>query len=150
MGYCTVAEFKTQSEIASSIGEALGILKKWNPSWNPPVVLCNYSEAEISAIKGVFTSTSVYLCDFHREQAWTRWVSDSQHGLTKSDAEIFFSLIWKCAWASSSDSSQCDANYIKEVNLLKALHVWNSNVSVRSWLSSTWLSVPQVSIILDV
>ena len=69
VGYCTVAEFKTQSEHASSIGEALGILKKWNPSWNPPVVLCNYSEAEISAIKGVFTSTSVYLCNFHREQA---------------------------------------------------------------------------------
>ena len=74
VGYCTVAEFITQSENASSIGEAISIIKQWNPTWNPPVVLCDYSEAEMLAIKSSFKSVRIYLCDFHREQAWTRWV----------------------------------------------------------------------------
>ena len=138
VGYCTVAEFVTQRESTSSIGEA------WNPTWNPPVVLCDYSEAEISAIKNAFTSTRVYLCDFHREQAWTRWVSSSQNGLTKSDAEILLSLLRKCAWASSPEHGQSDSNYTKAVNELKKSGVWKQNFNVRSWLTSTWLSIPQV------
>ncbi len=128
VGYCTVAEFTTKNEYANSIGEALDILKQWNPTWNPPVVLCDYSEA--------FTSTLVYLCDFHREQAWTRWVSNSQHGLTKSDAEILLTLIRQCAWASSSETGQHDINYQEQVKALQASHVWKENASVRSWLTS--------------
>ena len=31
VGYIIVAEFVTQSETASEIGEALAILKQWNP-----------------------------------------------------------------------------------------------------------------------
>ena len=145
IGYCTVAEFVIQSETSSSIGEALGIIKNWNPTWNPPVVLCDYSEAEIAAIKNAFTSACVYLCDFHREQAWTRWVSNSQHGLTKSDSENLLSHLRKCAWASSPQSGQCDLNYMKAVDDLKKLQVWKDNVNVRSWLTSTWLNVPEVS-----
>lgn len=145
VGYCTVAEFITQSECANSIGEAISILKQWNPTWDPPVVLCDYSEAEMSAIKSAFNSARIYLCDFHREQAWTRWVSNSQHGLSKSDADILLSLLRKCAWASSSESGKNDLNYMKEVEALKASHIWKQNNNVRSWLSSTWLSVPEVS-----
>ena len=74
-----------------------------------------------------------------------RWVSNSQHGLSKSDADILLSLLRKCAWASSPESGKSDLNYIKEVNALKASHIWKQNESVRSWLSSTWLSVPEVS-----
>ena len=63
VGYCTVAEFIMQKVSASSNGEALDILKQWNPTWNPtwnsPVILCDYSEAEFSAIKSTFTSTLV-------------------------------------------------------------------------------------------
>ena len=132
------------NESASSIREALDILKQWNPTRNPPVILCDYSEAEISAIKSAFTSTSVYLCDFHREQAWTRWVSNSQHGLTKSDAEILLTLR-QCTWASSSEVGQGDANYREQVNILKASHARKNNARVRSWLSSAWLKVPEVS-----
>ena len=67
VGYCTVAESVTQSETAEAIGEVLKILKEWNPSCNPSFVLCDYSEAEILAIKTIFESVRVYICDFHRE-----------------------------------------------------------------------------------
>ena len=146
VGYCTVAEFITQSESSNSVDEAISILKQWNPTWNPPVVLCDYSEAEMSAIKSAFKSARIYLCDFHREQAWTRWVSNNQHGLTKSDADILLALLRKCAWASSSESGSNDSNYKREVETLKASHIWKQNGNVRSWLSSTWFNVPEVSL----
>ena len=39
-------------------------------------------DAEISALECCFPDTIVYLCDFHPEQAWERWVKDGKHGLT--------------------------------------------------------------------
>ena len=144
VGYCTVAEFVTQSETAEAIGEALKILREWNPGWNPPFVLCDYSEAEISAIKATFDSVRVYICDFHREQAWTRWANNSQNGLSKPEAEILLSLLRKCAWAPSKND-EADANYTEAVKLLQASEVWRQHENVRSWLLSTWLNISEVS-----
>ena len=69
IGYSVVAEFVIQSETTQQISEALTVLKQWNPNWKPSFFIIDYSEAELSAIKEVFPSTKVYLCDFHREQA---------------------------------------------------------------------------------
>ena len=97
IGYCVAAEFITQSETAEAIQEPLQVLKNWNPNWNSPFVLCDYSEAEISAIEHTFPATSVFLCDFHREQAWTRWVNTTHNGLSKVEAEDLLTLLRKCA-----------------------------------------------------
>ena len=35
VGYSVVAEFIVQEESAEKIAEALGVIKQWNPSWNP-------------------------------------------------------------------------------------------------------------------
>ena len=35
IGYVVVAEFVVSSESAQEIGEALSIIKDWNPDWNP-------------------------------------------------------------------------------------------------------------------
>ena len=69
-GYCVVAEFIVQSESATCIEEALSILMSWNPGWKPQFFMTDYSEAEIAALETCFPGVSVYLCDFHREQAW--------------------------------------------------------------------------------
>ena len=55
-----------------SISEALHILHSWNPEWNPKLWMCDYSDAEISALECCFPDAIVYLCDFHREQAWEK------------------------------------------------------------------------------
>ena len=144
VGYCTVAEFVTQSETAEATHEALKILREWNPGWNPPFVLCDYSEAEISAIKATFDSVRIYICDFHREQAWIRWANNSQNGISKPEAEILLSLLRKCAWAPSKDD-EADANYTEAVKLLQASEVWRQHENVRSWLLSTWLNISEVS-----
>ena len=73
VGYSVVGEFIIQSENAEQISEALGILKTWNQEWKPKYFIVDYSEAEMQATEESFLETKVYICDFHREQAWERW-----------------------------------------------------------------------------
>jgi len=42
--------------------------------------------------------TTVYLCDFHREQAWERWVKHHKHGLTMDEGTQLLDLLRDCAW----------------------------------------------------
>ena len=90
--YMVVAEFIVASEGIDAIAEALRILQGWNPSWNPPYFITDYSDAGIDALEEVFCNTIVYICDFHREQAWTRWVHDRKHGLSRSDGDLLLQI----------------------------------------------------------
>ena len=72
VSYSVVAEFIIQSETAECIYEALSILKSWNPKWEPQFYITDYSDVEIAAVNKLFPKTQVYLCEFHREQAWER------------------------------------------------------------------------------
>ena len=76
VGYTAVADFVLQCETTIAISEALNILSSWNPTWQPPYFMTDFSEAEIEAIQTTFPRCKIYLCDFHREQAWERWVKD--------------------------------------------------------------------------
>lgn len=148
VGYCVVAEFVIQGETTAHIVEALNILRKWNPGWIPPFFLCDYSEAEISALEQAFPGVMVYICDFHREQAWVRWVRNHKNGLTREQGENLLRLLRDCAWAEGGDSSQ-DAQYQLAVQQLKASSEWKLE-SVQGWLNSTWLCIPQVQFYLHV
>lgn len=64
--------------------------------------MCDYSEAEILALENTFPGIHVYLCDFHWEQAWERWVRDSKHGLKKEDGQSLLHLLRDCADAPPS------------------------------------------------
>ena len=70
--YMPVAEFIIEREDALSIAEALKIIAQWNKGCNPPYFMIDYSEAELNPILAVFPNTEIYLCEFHREQTWTR------------------------------------------------------------------------------
>ena len=54
MDYEEVASFVVQNESEEAIVEALQMLKKWNPPWNPTFFMTDKSEAEINAIEKVF------------------------------------------------------------------------------------------------
>ena len=84
------------------IQEALEILKQWNPKWKPKYFMSDYSEAELLALEKCFTTTKVFLCDFHREQVRKRWVKDHKHGLSKQEQEELLSLLRGCANAPAS------------------------------------------------
>lgn len=146
-GYCVVAEFIVQSESNVCIEEALRVLTSWNPSWKPRFFMTDYSEAEIAALEACFPGVTVYLCDFHREQAWERWTRDSKHGLSSVDAEYLLDQLRACAWAPSATPEETlplDHHYQQAVSVLKSSNVWKSNPNVSQWLAGTWLSKPEV------
>lgn len=147
VNYTVVAEFIIQSESAEQIAEALSIIKDWNPKWSPPFFMSDYSEAEQLAINTVFPHCTVYLCDFHREQAWERWVKNHNHGLNKDEAETLLHLLRDCAHAPSpkqQESLPVDHYYQIAVKKLKESPVWINNAPVSQWLTSKWLNIPQV------
>ena len=146
VGYMVVAEFIIQSESAEEISEALSILKQWNPNWKPKYFMSDYSEAELCAIEQVFPGCKVYLCDFHREQAWERWVQDKNHNLDAANRNELLSLLRDCAWAPPARSEKVPINhsYEKAVTKLKESCVWKENEAVQNWLSTKWLPLPEV------
>ena len=97
VNYTVVAEFILQSESTDNIFEALLIVKYWTPNWDPKYFITDYSDAEMSAINKLFPNTQLYLCEFHREQAWERWVKDRKHGLSEIQAATLLDLLRDCA-----------------------------------------------------
>ena len=151
-GYCVVAEFITQSESATHIEEALKIQISWNPNWKPNYFMTDYSEAEIAALETCFPGVTVYLCDFHQEQAWERWTRDNKHGLSAIDSECLLDHLRACAWAPSPTPDEKlppHHHYEQAVDVLKSSNLWKNNKQISEWLSSTWLSMAEVSNMLS-
>ena len=102
--------------------------------------MTDYSEAEMLAIQEVFPEAQVYLCDFHREQCWQRWVRDSKHGLNAQDGALLLSLIRKLAYA------QDESTYHEAESQLKQSELWKTRPKVQSWFEGKWLSIPEVGV----
>ena len=121
----------------------------WNPDWCPPFFMSDYSEAEHLAITQVFPQCTVYLCNFHREQAWERWVWDHHHGLSKDERDELLQLLRECAQAPTprpQDKLPNDHYYNLALNNLKSSPVWLNNETVRTVrLSNYWLGISNVS-----
>ena len=122
-----MAEFIVQSESQCYIEEALSIIKSWNLNWKPNFIMTDYSEAEITALEASFPNTTIYLCDFHREQAWERWVKNHKHGLTSDEAEILLDHLQAIAWAPSVQPDEDEAppkyhNFHAAVKVLKDIN----------------------------
>ena len=81
-----VAELITQSETAEHIMEVLLILKSRNLVWQQKFFMSEYLEAEHNVLEQAIPR-SLFLCDFHKEQCWERWVHDTKHGLTKEEGQ---------------------------------------------------------------
>ena len=45
----------------------------------------------------------IYICDFHREQTWKRWV---KHGLPDIDQDALLSNLRAWAWARSATADE--------------------------------------------
>ena len=106
--------------------------------------MTDYSEAESIALQSAFPGVNIYLCDFHREQAWERWVRDHKHGLTQEEGEVLLSLLRACAWAPSSSGDDPDGLYLEAVKNLKESNIWRTHMMVQQWLNTKWLSIPEV------
>ena len=71
-----------QEESTAMITKALDIIKKWNPDVLPKYAFVDFDEREITALEVVYADIQVFLCDFHREQAWHRWIVKTDNGVS--------------------------------------------------------------------
>ena len=71
-----------QEESTEMITKALKICTEWNPMAFPKYAFVDFDEREIASLKIVFERVMMFLCDFHREQAWHRWATKIKNGFS--------------------------------------------------------------------
>lgn len=50
--------------MVAAVAEALQVLLSWNPTWEPPYFMFDFSEIELNAVQSVFPHTTIYLVNF--------------------------------------------------------------------------------------
>ena len=48
-------------------------ITEWNPDTIPKFAMVDFDNVEIINLEGLFPTIKIFLCDFHREQAWHRY-----------------------------------------------------------------------------
>ena len=134
VGYKVVAEFICENEDAESIAEALQIIKGWNTEWNPSYFMVDYSTAEINAIEKEFPTTLVYICYFHRNKAWNRWVRSGKSGLDSKQQEILLAILQRIA--NARDQGKYEATLAK----LRTCPVYTTHSNVQDYVENVWMS----------
>ena len=90
-----VATIIPQYETQELVSEGLRIVKEWNSNWSPQFFMTDKSSVELGAIGSLFPSCFRLLCDFHRAQAWERWVNKGTNEVSHSDKETVLAEILK-------------------------------------------------------
>ena len=90
---------------------------------------------------GAWTGCSIYLCDFHREQAWERWTVNKENDVSDKKEEVLCRLR-RVAWASTEEK------YHSAVNDLLTSDIWKHSPKLRHWFGNKWLKSKEVIFIL--
>ena len=95
--------------------------------------MVDYSTAEVNAIESVFQDVAVYICHFHREQAWQRWVKACKNGLTMAEQKMFLEFMQAIAHATSENG------YRKGVENLRKSNLYVEKPKVQDYREKVWL-----------
>lgn len=80
----------------------------------------------------------MYLGDFHREQAWKRWMCTTDDEIRDRQQELM-DLMNRIA------SSATTADYEEAVKVLQSTDIWVASQLLQDWFSKEWLSQYEVS-----
>ncbi|XP_077528080.1 uncharacterized protein LOC144139664 [Haemaphysalis longicornis] len=134
-GYAAAGTFIVQFETSFCIAEALNIFKQWGNNFSPQYWMVDYSNAEISAIRQVFVNSRVTICDFHRIQAWQRWLRRKENNI--SHPEHALQLMKRLGSALN------EGEFEKALKDLVSSEYWN-NEKFRSYFETVWLGVKEL------
>ena len=86
-----------------------------------------------------FLDSKVLLCDFHREQAWERWLNLVANGMTAVKEEALC-MLRRIADSETEESFQINLNFLFKSNL------WNDDQhgKFKNWMNNVWLPCYQV------
>ena len=76
----------------------------------------------------------VYLCDFHREQAWETWTSRTEAGLSTKDRSDLLEILRKLA------ASKEKSLYMACMAELQGSEIYTKNSTVKGYLDGHWLN----------
>ena len=81
-----------------------------------------------------FLDSEVLLCDFHREQAWERWLNLVANGM-RAVKEEALCMLRRIADSETEESFQINLNFLFNSNL------WNDeqHVKFKNWMNNVWL-----------
>nr|XP_047133456.1 uncharacterized protein LOC124811602 isoform X2 [Hydra vulgaris] len=113
--YQIVATFVTENETKKAITEALNVIKSWNALFQPSFCMTDYCNEEIESLETVFPGCRVIICDFHREQAWDRWLSKLTNGCSDYKGNII-SMLRRIARAQNQDEEDAAIEKLQSSN----------------------------------
>ena len=133
VGYSVVAEFIIQHEDTTSITEALKILRK---RWDECDIevgnfMIDCQQSEENAIRAVFPDSVVYLCAFHRLQAWLRWLVNTKNGVSNYQTYCM-------ALLRAVGDAKTEDGYTKALMVLQKSHVWSRFPNFRNYYTNQW------------
>ena len=79
----------------------------------------------------------MYICKFHREQAWTRWVRKGENGLKATEQPQLLYFLRNIA------SSQTSVDLARHKQQLEKSVLWQQKANLREYVTSQWLKCEQ-------
>ena len=79
-----------------------------------------------------FVESQTYICDFHREQAWKKWLAKSSNGLMDQKQKILAKL-------RAIARARTEKEYLVRVRDLQSSEEWRTNNSLSNYITKTWL-----------
>ncbi|XP_033730681.1 uncharacterized protein LOC117320120 [Pecten maximus] len=131
-GYSVVASFVLEKEDSTSIAEALRIIQENNLQWTCGSYMIDFSEVEANAISRVFPEANIFICDFHRKQAWLRWTTASKHDVTSQEETLH--LLNMVAESCSIEE------YNDNLKKLQNSEAWRNNLKLQQYIQNQWLA----------
>ena len=133
VGYSVVAEFIIQHEDTMSITEALKILRK---RWDKCDIevgnfMIDCQQLEENAIHAVFPDSVVYLCAFHRLQAWLWWLVNTKNGVSNYQTYCM-------ALLRAVGDAKTEDGYTKALMVLQKSHVWLRFPNFWNYYTNQW------------
>ncbi|XP_065680304.1 uncharacterized protein LOC124806293 [Hydra vulgaris] len=131
-----VATFVSENETFESIKKALNVIKYWNIDLKPLYCMTDYCNEEIRAVETVFIGCEVFICDFHREQAWDRWLKKIANGCYSRKDEIL-TILRGLAWSKTCEEE------IKATQVLEFSEFWKleSFSKLKHYIETYWLPI---------
>ena len=122
-----------QHEDMTSITKALTNLhKRWDEC---DIEVGNFmidcQQSEENAIRAVFPDSVVYLCVFHRLQAWLRWLVNTKIGV--SNYQTYCMALLRVVGDAKTEDG-----YTKVLMALQKSHVWLQFPNFRNYYTNQW------------
>ena len=85
-----------------------------------------------------FADVQIFICDFHHEKAWERWLAGASNGLAVDKHNVLAKL-------RSVARARTEREYMDKLGELKDSKEWKSSSNLQNYITKTWLPQYKVS-----